>query len=73
MVVFPLACLANLCICKYDDNQSMLLLSFKESTLHFSELHLQGILVFASVMATLGLQIILESVRQLLSDVKLCL
>lgn len=27
-----------------------------------------GILVFASVMATLGLQIILESVRQLLSD-----
>lgn len=30
---------------------------------------MQGILVFASVMATLGLQIILESVQQLLSDV----
>ena len=30
---------------------------------------MQGILVFASVMATLGLQIILESVRALLSDV----
>ncbi|KAK3409058.1 hypothetical protein EUGRSUZ_J01168 [Eucalyptus grandis] len=30
-----------------------------------------GILVFASVMATLGLQIILESVRQLLSDLAL--
>ncbi|KAJ6909509.1 metal tolerance protein 11 isoform X3 [Populus alba x Populus x berolinensis] len=29
---------------------------------------MQGILVFASVMATLGLQIILESVRALLSD-----
>lgn len=29
----------------------------------------QGILVFASVMATLGLQIILESVRTLSSDV----
>lgn len=29
----------------------------------------QGILVFASVMATLGLQIILESVRILISDV----
>ncbi|KAG6763635.1 hypothetical protein POTOM_031065 [Populus tomentosa] len=29
---------------------------------------MQGILVFASVMATLGLQIILESVRTLLSD-----
>lgn len=32
-------------------------------------LHSQGILVFASVMATLGLQIILESVRSLISDV----
>ncbi|KAJ8438447.1 hypothetical protein Cgig2_027127 [Carnegiea gigantea] len=31
-------------------------------------LQVVGILVFASVMATLGLQIILESVRQLLSD-----
>lgn len=30
---------------------------------------MQGILVFASVMATLGLQIILESARTLLSDV----
>lgn len=30
---------------------------------------MQGILVFASVMATLGLQIILESVQTLLSDV----
>lgn len=29
----------------------------------------QGILVFASVMATLGLQIILESMRTLISDV----
>jgi hypothetical protein len=31
----------------------------------------QGILVFASVMATLGLQIILESMRSLASDVSL--
>jgi hypothetical protein len=31
----------------------------------------QGILVFASVMATLGLQIILESIRSLASDVSL--
>ncbi|KAK7858259.1 metal tolerance protein 11 [Quercus suber] len=31
-----------------------------------------GILVFASVMATLGLQIILESIRTLLSDVRGC-
>lgn len=30
---------------------------------------MQGIIVFASVMATLGLQILLESVRQLLSKV----
>lgn len=30
---------------------------------------LQGILVFASVMATLGLQVVLESVRSLLSHV----
>jgi hypothetical protein len=30
---------------------------------------MQGILVFASVMATLGLQIILESTRSLISDV----
>jgi hypothetical protein len=30
---------------------------------------LQGILVFASVMATLGLQIILESTHSLVSDV----
>lgn len=36
-----------------------------------SQYLLQGILVFASVMATLGLQIILESVRSLLSDVSL--
>ncbi|XP_065626162.1 uncharacterized protein LOC111987016 isoform X5 [Quercus suber] len=33
----------------------------------FSNDHLVGIIVFASVMATLGLQILLESVRQLLS------
>jgi hypothetical protein len=33
----------------------------------------QGILVFASVMATLGLQIILEAVRSLISDVSLSL
>lgn len=33
---------------------------------------MQGILVFASVMATLGLQIILESVRTLLSNVSKC-
>ncbi len=30
---------------------------------------LQGILVFASVMATLGLQVVLESIRSLLSHV----
>lgn len=33
------------------------------------ENNMQGILVFASVMATLGLQIILESMRTLVSDV----
>ena len=32
-------------------------------------LHVQGILVFALVMATLGLQIVLESIRQLVSKV----
>ena len=30
---------------------------------------MQGIIVFASVMATLGLQLLLESIRQLLSKV----
>lgn len=30
---------------------------------------MQGILVFASVMATLGLQIILESIRTLIYEV----
>lgn len=34
-----------------------------------AENDLQGILVFASVMATLGLQIIIESARVLLSNV----
>lgn len=31
---------------------------------------MQGIIVFASVMATLGLQILLESVRHLVSKVR---
>ena len=40
-----------------------------DEIINFSNFHMQGILVFASVMATLGLQIILESVRTLHSDV----
>jgi hypothetical protein len=45
-----------------------LLYHYTENSLKY---FVQGILVFASVMATLGLQIILESVRSLVSDVSL--
>ncbi|ONM36582.1 Metal tolerance protein 11 [Zea mays] len=45
--------------------QPLLLYHYTENSLKY---FVQGILVFASVMATLGLQIILESVRSLVSD-----
>lgn len=44
-------------------------LSFKHFSILTKILQMQGIIVFASVMATLGLQVLFESVRQLITKV----
>lgn len=47
----------------------MISLVYQTELIVFNILVIQGILVFASVMATLGLQIILESARSMASGV----